>query len=456
MSDSPAAPVPPARPRVGRGFRVLLGVLALTVIWSTWNYVEARRLERAMAALQERADSLEPPPPANGPKYADDAARLYDAAADVSVYHGGQLLFTKVLSRKVEPLSAEDAAAARDVLAENALTFDLVSRAASMPMRERDSEYRERARSGQPLNSLFGRLSFRTCALARDGQFDAAAAALAEHIAALRMFDRIAHDPTASLGTPTIKVSMLARAIDDLSLVLNLGRPSGPSLERLQSAFAIDVSRDFDQVLLWEIRLLSEVAPTVPLVTRYTATGMRIPAFTPPVIEMLLLPPIRREQARAADVIAETIDASAKPVPARLAHLQAIFDAHSNRGFSIVTPWSTLPAIVTLSRVGARRIASADAQARCAVVSLAVERFRLKTGRTPGSLSELMPAHLDAIPLDPFGSEPLRYVADTAGYSVYSVGENGKDDGATFQVARAGPGGATNPPPDIGIRVAIR
>jgi hypothetical protein len=342
-------------------------------------------------------------------------------------------------------------------VAENALAFDLVSRASNVPMRERDSEYRDRSRSRLQLNNLFSALSFRTRTLARTGEIDAAAAALADQVAALRMFDRLARNPTGSdLGAPTTKASMLSLGVTNLELLLNLGRPSAASLERLQGAFAIDVSHDFDAVVAWEIHLLSEVAPTVAVMTRYTATGMRIPDFTPPLVELLLLPAIRREQTRAAEVIGEIIDASAKPVPARLAHLQAIFDAHANRRFWIVTPWSTIPAIVTLSRVGAWRIASADARARCAVVSLAIERFRLKTGRTPGPLSELVHAYLDAVPLDPFGAEPLRYVADTAGYSVYSVGENGKDDGATFQVAPARPGAATSPPPDIGMRIAIR
>ena len=157
-------------------------------------------------------------------------------------------------------------------------------------------------------------------------------------------------------------------------------------------------------------------------------------------------------------MIAETVDASGKPVPARLAHLQAIFDAHANRGFSIVTPWSTIPAIVDLSVHAARNIAISDARARCASVSLAVERYRAQSGRVPRALSELVPAYFDAIPLDPFGAGPLRYVADAAGYTVYSVGMNGKDDGGNIETVWPGPRipQTPPPPPDIGMRIAIR
>ena len=79
----------------------------------------------------------------------------------------------------------------------------------------------------------------------------------------------------------------------------------------------------------------------------------------------------------------------------------------------------------------------------------------MNTGRTPGALSELMPAYLDTVPLDPFGAEPLRYVADATAYSVYSVGLNGKDDGGDFQEKRDPKTGRTQPPVDVGLRVAI-
>jgi len=441
---------------VRRPFRVLLVIVALFALWSAWNYVEARRLERAMARLQQRASLLTPPAPATGPKYADDAARLYDAAADLAINRASILLSGKINSRRLDPLLPEDAAAAREVVTENALAFDLVSRAANLPMRERDSEYRDRSRSGSQLNNLLSTLSFHTRTLARTGEIDAAAAALADQLAALRMFDRLARNPTGThLGTPITKPLMLSIAANSLELLLNLGHPSAPSLERLQRTFAIDMSHEFDAVVAWEVHLLSEVAPTITLVTRYTGNGMRIPAFTPPLVEILLLPAIRGEQTRAAEVIDATIEASAKPVPARLTHLNAIYDAHRNRRFSIVTPWSTIPAIVELSVRGATSIATADARARCSVVAAAIERFRLNTGRTPGALSELMPVYLDTVPLDPFGAEPLRYVADATAYSVYSVGLNGKDDGGDFQEKRDPKTGRTQPPVDVGLRVAI-
>ena len=48
---------------------------------------------------------------------------------------------------------------------------------------------------------------------------------------------------------------------------------------------------------------------------------------------------------------------------------------------------------------------------RCqmAIALLAVERFRLKNGRLPDSLSELVPDFMPSIPTDPFDGKPIRY-----------------------------------------------
>jgi hypothetical protein len=59
---------------------------------------------------------------------------------------------------------------------------------------------------------------------------------------------------------------------------------------------------------------------------------------------------------------------------------------------------------------------------RCAVIGLACERFRLKSGRWPSSLDELTPAFLSAIPLDPFDGQPLRYLKLVDGVVVSSTG----------------------------------
>jgi hypothetical protein len=64
---------------------------------------------------------------------------------------------------------------------------------------------------------------------------------------------------------------------------------------------------------------------------------------------------------------------------------------------------------------------------------LAIERYRLATGKVPDSLEELVPKYLEAVPIDPFDPDekPLRYVKIKKGYIIYSIGEDGTDNNGT-------------------------
>jgi hypothetical protein len=69
------------------------------------------------------------------------------------------------------------------------------------------------------------------------------------------------------------------------------------------------------------------------------------------------------------------------------------------------------------------------AQLDCARAVLGVERFRLAEGRLPETLEQLVPKFIEAVPIDPFDSKPLRYKRLEKGYTIYSVGEDGEDNG---------------------------
>jgi len=55
-------------------------------------------------------------------------------------------------------------------------------------------------------------------------------------------------------------------------------------------------------------------------------------------------------------------------------------------------------------------------------VFLAMKAFKGEKGRLPGTLDELVPEYLDAVPLDDFDGKPLRYSAEKK--VLYSVGED--------------------------------
>src|SRR5262249_897548 len=89
-----------------------------------------------------------------------------------------------------------------------------------------------------------------------------------------------------------------------------------------------------------------------------------------------------------------------------------------------------------------------DAELRCAIVALAVERFRLANGQWPSALSDLTPAFLAQLPVDPFDGQPLHYRPTADGVMIYSIGPDGIDDGGTLDPTKDfGPG------TDIGIQL---
>ena len=76
------------------------------------------------------------------------------------------------------------------------------------------------------------------------------------------------------------------------------------------------------------------------------------------------------------------------------------------------------------------REAASLANERLALTALALEQFRAARGnRYPNGLAELAPDYLAAPLMDPFNGQPLHYRKQGAGYMLYSVGPDLKDDG---------------------------
>lgn len=74
-----------------------------------------------------------------------------------------------------------------------------------------------------------------------------------------------------------------------------------------------------------------------------------------------------------------------------------------------------------------------EMRSRSAHTALAAKRYELAHGRLPDSLDQLVPRYLDAVPLDWFDGQPLKYKRTEAGALIYSVGRDGKDDGGVRQ-----------------------
>jgi len=131
------------------------------------------------------------------------------------------------------------------------------------------------------------------------------------------------------------------------------------------------------------------------------------------------------DEMKYLDVMERLLKASQLSPPESLAAGQSISNTVAN-----------LPRLCVLSRMTLGslgrvlfRAARNDAILRDAQTALAIERYRLASSRLPDQLSDLVPMFLPAVPTDPFDGKPLRYKKLAKGYIVYSIGEDGADNG---------------------------
>ena len=76
------------------------------------------------------------------------------------------------------------------------------------------------------------------------------------------------------------------------------------------------------------------------------------------------------------------------------------------------------------------RVMRVETTRQTVMTAIALKRYQLKHGNHPVDLNSLVPEFLSTVPLDPVNGQPLRYRPNADGtFLLYSVGENGVDDG---------------------------
>jgi hypothetical protein len=76
------------------------------------------------------------------------------------------------------------------------------------------------------------------------------------------------------------------------------------------------------------------------------------------------------------------------------------------------------------------RAAHVETERQMTLAAIALKRYQLRHGRRPTSLDALVPQFLPAAPYDPMSGKALCYrLKPDASFLLYSVGEDGKDDG---------------------------
>ncbi|GHB90441.1 hypothetical protein [Cerasicoccus arenae] len=89
-----------------------------------------------------------------------------------------------------------------------------------------------------------------------------------------------------------------------------------------------------------------------------------------------------------------------------------------------------IPAIQTLTNL----LAKLDFLSECTYLYLVIRLYQLEHGTLPPTLDALVPAYIDAVPLDPFDGKPIRY--NPARAIIYSVGNDFIDAGGSSYPSR--------------------
>ena len=85
--------------------------------------------------------------------------------------------------------------------------------------------------------------------------------------------------------------------------------------------------------------------------------------------------------------------------------------------------------IATISRTVTKAL-RAETERSLVLSAIALKRYALRHGKLPAKLDGLVPEFLPTVPVDYMDGKPVKYRPnDDGSFTLYSVGEDGKDDG---------------------------
>jgi hypothetical protein len=155
-----------------------------------------------------------------------------------------------------------------------------------------------------------------------------------------------------------------------------------------------------------------------------------------------LAPSLTPEETRQAAAELEKIDSAAVPWEEVQRNEKRFARAQLGKGFNLVTwamtRWQAWRSIQVAERRGKRM----TAHARLLTAELGLRSYQAEQGHPPAELKELVPKYLQRVPFDPFSSKPLIYRPQGTNWLLYSIGEDGVDDGGK-RVGRSSPGKVT-------------
>ena len=255
-----------------------------------------------------------------------------------------------------------------------------------------------------------------------DGDTQGAASTIPLH---LKIVSPLAEEPAFLANLRSI--SAAAFGVRTLENVLRVGSVDAPKLNELDACFRSYLSSDSTKWALWGERALF-----ISLFDQMRSTfGIR---------GAILSFATHGDQMRGAKMFGWLLDA--QDAPDKLLSAARRFETELPELPTFTSMhMTTLPSFVYLHL-------RCLAEIQAAMMALAAERHRLDTGRLPNSLAELASQFLPSIPTDPFDGQPMRFALNDDGLILYSVGEDGVDDGGSVE-----PRQQKRRPRDVGFRL---
>ena len=352
--------------------------------------------------------------------YVDAFAFYVPPADDANVPFMGKAK----LPDRGEPLPEPMAGAIADCLAGNAQCLALLHEAAGFEQCRYNWDYRDYMGGLPELKSVrhcAHLLKLSIVSHANEGDSEAVVRDI-HHT--LQLAKSLRREPT--LVSYLVRVACNALTVSGLEQALNRTTFTDEQLKELDEAFAA-VAGDLDlaEVMIMERCFSLECVRDPSLIGGFGRGGI-----------VFRLPGIQgRGLIDILNYMDDCIEAARLPVTERVARFRQIEkDLNALSALHLMIKLLA-PAMGRIGEIDLRLHAHLD----LAKSALAIERYRLATGNVPNELAELVPAYLGEVPIDPFDARPIRYKRTEPGYLLYSVMEDGEDNGG-LEKGKAGRG----------------
>ncbi len=398
-------------------FLIVLGI----IVSSAWNYILTRQIKTEIQKIRAAGQPVTFEDwEAQLPKIDDaqNAARYYKAAMDLLLPQikddYGHLWLDNSKYSTVQTLQIQKEV--KLVLEACRLSFELVDTGAKLPACRDELWIKNGMEQDlgklRLIRQMARLLSLRTMYLVSLGKGDDAVDSVISSLRFLRFLD---NQPL--LVNYLVTVACRALAYQDIKYVLQFSRPSQSALEKLHAVLtAVENPGEFERVILGERVYGIEVMKNTHFSNNDLPGFIGLPERWSWI--MKLSPFMLQMNLGYLKDMAKFLENSRKPWPKVFTEWKQY---HTGSIFGEILQ----PAYQTALKHVGRNLA----QERSILIAGIIERYRrTHNGTLPDTLSVLVPVYTSKLPLDPFTGKDLLYRHDQNSYTVYSVGDNLKDD----------------------------